>query len=389
MTWKAIPLEHKGNKRIAIYFEMTEARNARIKKFEGARWSITLKAWHVPDTEENRKLFKIPITSLAVIDQNNKQEDWEEEKQVSTTRVARTFRNFSELQNRESLVKKPMPNHTQLLALAAYIEMMKLKNYSENTIKTYKDHFIAFLLYFTDTKPSEISKGQIMDYLVITRRKEHWSSSLQNQVVNAIKFFYEHVLKQARTVYDLPRAKREHKLPTVFAAEEVKQILTALDNLKHKTMLYLAYSCGLRVSEIVNMKIEDIDSKRMVISVRQSKGRKDRQVMLSPRLLDLLRDYFKEYKPVNWLFAGQYGEQYSVRSVQIVLKAAKDKAGVRKRGSIHALRHSFATHLLEGGTDLISIKDLLGHSSLSTTSIYTHVSKKSLNKIQSPLDKLF
>ena len=227
-----------------------------------------------------------------------------------------------------------------------------------------------------------------MDYLVMLRRKENWSSTHQNQVINAIKFFYEQVLKQPRTVYDLPRAKKEWKLPSVFAEEEVKGILTALENIKHKTILCLAYACGLRVSEIVNMKIKDIDSKRMVITVRQGKGKKDRQVMLSEKLLLLMREYFKEYKPKVWLFEGQFGEQYSTRSAQLVLKDAKEKAGVTKKGSIHALRHSFATHLLEGGTDLISIKELLGHNSLSTTSIYTHVSKKQLSKIQSPLDKL-
>jgi integrase/recombinase XerD len=276
----------------------------------------------------------------------------------------------------------------QLLAIAAYTEMLRLRNYSDNTIKNYREHFITFLLYFKDIKPSEISKGQIMDYLVMMRRKENWSSTNQNQTVNSIKYFYEKVLKHPRTVYDLPRAKSEFKLPTVFAVEEVKDILCALDNLKHKSMLCLAYAGGLRVSEIVNMKMCDIDSKRMVITVRQSKGKKDRQVMLSIKLLEILREYFKKYKPKNWLFEGQNGERYSARAVQIVLKSAKGKAGVNKRGSIHALRHSFATHLLEGGTDLISIKDLLGHSSLSTTSIYTHVSRKQLHNIQSPLDKL-
>jgi integrase/recombinase XerD len=388
MKWKAIALEHRGLKRIAVYFEMSEELKVRIKKLTDARWSVTLKAWHVPDTEENRKRFKIPSSSLSIVADVSKEDHsnlviTHERDQKSLEIV-----NYSDQRAQDSLVKKPLPNEMQLLALAAYIEMLKLRNYSENTIKNYKEHFINFLLHFSGYKPSEITKGQIMDYLVMTRRKENWSSSLQNQIINSIKYFYEHVLKQARTVYDLPRPKREFKLPTVFAADEVKRILIALDNLKHKTMLCLAYSCGLRVSEIVNMKIGDIDSQRMVITVRQSKGKKDRQVMLSPKLLEMLRVYFKEYKPTDWLFVGQYGEQYSIRSVQLVLKAAKEKAGVKKVGSIHALRHSFATHLLEGGTDLISIKDLLGHSSLSTTSIYTHVSTKSLYKIQSPLDKL-
>ena len=162
----------------------------------------------------------------------------------------------------------------------------------------------------------------------------------------------------------------------------------ASENLKHKTILCLAYSGGLRISEIVNLKIRDIDSKRMVITLRQAKGKKDRQVMLSEKLLIMLRVYFKEYRPKQWLFEGYGGEQYSVRSVSKVMEHAKEKAGIKKKGNIHAMRHSFATHLLEGGTDLLSIKQLLGHNSLRTTTIYTHVSKKHLSKIQSPLDRL-
>ena len=174
----------------------------------------------------------------------------------------------------------------------------------------------------------------------------------------------------------------------MFAEEEIKKMIEACQNLKHRSMLCLAYAAGLRVSEIVNMKLKDIDSKRMVIMIRQSKGRKDRQVMLSPKLLELLREYFKQYRPKQWLFEGQGVEQYSIRSIQKVINTAKTKAGINRKGSIHALRHSFATHLLESGTDILSIKELLVHNSLITTMTYTHVSKKHISIIQSPLDKL-
>lgn len=279
-------------------------------------------------------------------------------------------------------------NEYHLKALKATKEKLRLLNYSDNTIRNYINWLQYFFERFPEQRPSQISKKEIMEFLVAYREKEKWSSSAQNQIINAIKFFFEQVVGKRREIYDLPRAKKEWKLPTVFAEEEVKSILQALDNLKHKTILCLGYACGLRVSEIVNMKLKDIDSKRMVITIRQGKGKKDRQVMLSEKLLLMMREYFKVYKPKEWLFEGQSGEQYSTRSAQLILKAAKEKAGVNKKGSIHALRHSFATHLLEGGTDLISIKELLGHNSLSTTSIYTHVSKKQLSKIQSPLDKL-
>lgn len=277
---------------------------------------------------------------------------------------------------------------TQFLALKKYIELLRLKNYSENTISVYRNWFSIFLKNFPDKKPSAITKEEIMELLMRYKNSKAWSATGQNQLVSSIKFFYEKVLNRTVEMYEIPRAQKPFQLPTVFAEEEIKKIILATENLKHRTMICLAYAGGLRVSEIVNLKLKDIDSKRMVITLRQGKGKKDRQVMLSEKLLILFREYFKEYKPVVWLFEGVKNMQYSARSVQEVIQQAKKKAGVNKKGSIHALRHSFATHLLEGGTDLLSIKALLGHNSLRTTMVYTHVSKKHLSKIQSPLDKL-
>ncbi|MBP9186668.1 MAG: site-specific integrase [Bacteroidia bacterium] len=371
MEWSAKIIDHNNEKRIAIYFEKNRELNERIKKLVGVKWSNTKKAWHVPDNEENRKKFKIDraetLSSENVLPQIIPQQNTAQNNEIEMMYI---------------------PNEMHHLAITAYVELLRLKNYSENTIANYRGNFIAFLSYYKDFKPSEITKAQIMDYLVMMRKKDNWSATHQNQVINAIKYFYERLLRQPRTVYDLPRAKREYKLPTVFAETEIKRIIDSVENIKHKTILCLGYACGLRVSEIVNMKLIDIDSQRMVIQIRQSKGRKDRQVMLSHKLLEMMRAYFLEYEPKFWLFEGQHGEQYTARSIQMVLKAAKLKAGVTKKGSIHALRHSFATHLLEGGTDLMSIKELLGHNSLATTSIYTHVSRKQITNIQSPLDKL-
>jgi site-specific recombinase XerD len=263
-----------------------------------------------------------------------------------------------------------------------------LKNYSAATITTYRTLFTIFLCHFPDHKPSSITKNEVMDFLMAYKNSGKWTATIQNQYISAIKFFFEGLLKRPNEYYDLPRAQKPEQLPTVFAEQEVKQLILSTENLKHRSMLCLAYAGGLRVSEIVNVKLTDIDSKRMVITLRQAKGKKDRQVMLSEKLLLMLREYFKKYKPKMWLFEGQGGEKYSTRSVQLVIHEAKQRAGIKKKGSIHALRHSFATHLLEGGTDILSIKELLGHTSLRTTMIYTHVSKKHLAKIQSPLDKL-
>ena len=279
-------------------------------------------------------------------------------------------------------------NRMQHLALEAYANQLRLRNYSPNTLKTYTNWFTVFLTHFPNCKPSGISKQEIMEFLLRYRNSSHWSATVQNQLINSIKFFFEKVLGQPQQVYDLPRAKKPQQLPTVFSESEILSLIKATQNLKHKTMLSLAYAGGLRISEISSLKIKDVDSKRMVITLRQAKGRKDRQIMLSERLLIMMRAYYTDYKPKIWMFEGQAGEEYSTRSIAKVMEQCKLKAGITKKGGIHALRHSFATHLFEGGTDVLSIQELLGHTSLRTTMQYTHVSTKHLSKIQSPLDKL-
>lgn len=190
-------------------------------------------------------------------------------------------------------------NTIQELALKTYIETLILKNYSENTIKNYRSHFIPFLNYFSDKKPSQITREEIINYLMYVKSKKSWSASEQNQVINSIKFFYEKILNRPKEVYELPRAKKPFQLPGIFSAEEIKKMLEATDNIKHRSILCLAYAGGLRVSEIINVKILDIDSERMVINLRQGKGRKDRIVMLSEKLLEVLREYFKIISRVN------------------------------------------------------------------------------------------
>ena len=297
-----------------------------------------------------------------------------------------TYRNLPAIKNQHPALKDTEDTHQ--LAIRAYVEMLRLRNYSQNTIKNYRNWFILFLKCFPGRKPSTITKNEILDLMVRFRNSPKWSPTTQNQLINAIKFFYEKLLKRPAEMYELPRAKKPEQLPTVFSESEVLAIIKASSNLKHKTILCMAYAGGLRVSEIVNMKPGDIDSKRMLMLVRQGKGKKDRMVMLSEKLLLMLRAYYKNYKPKRWLFEGPDGKAYSTRSISKIVYQCKMKAKVYKKGSIHAMRHSFATHLLEGGTDLLSIKQLLGHNSLRTTMQYTHVSKKMISKIQSPLDKL-
>jgi len=260
--------------------------------------------------------------------------------------------------------------------------------YSQQTLKTYKSLFEEFINFYNKFDIDRINESMItafLRYLVIERKV---SVSYQNQSINAIKFYYERVLRGQRKVYLVDRPRTEKTLPVVLSEEEVSDILNNVTNLKHKAILMTIYSAGLRISEAISLKIKDIDSQRMQIRVVQSKGKKDRYTLLSLITLQTLRQYFKIYKPNVWLFEGQTGEQYSDRSIQAILKTAISKTRIKKRVTVHTLRHSFATHLLEHGTDLRYIQTLLGHESSKTTEIYTHVTTKGFEQIKSPLDNL-
>jgi site-specific recombinase XerD len=218
--------------------------------------------------------------------------------------------------------------------------------------------------------------------------KQGKSASYQNQMINSIKFYYEQVLDMPQRFYDFGRPRKSQKLPTVLSEQEVTRIIDNTPNIKHKAILVTIYSCGLRLSELLNLKIEDIDSDRRLVWIRDAKGNKDRKSVLSETTLVLLRQYYKVYRPNTYLFEGGEGHCYSASSVQQILKRALAASGVRKPASPHTLRHSFATHLLENGTDLRYIQVLLGHSSPKTTEIYAHVSMKSFKDVISPIDRL-
>ena len=236
--------------------------------------------------------------------------------------------------------------------------------------------------------PKEITEKEIISFIRYLVDERQVSASYQNQAINAIKFYYEKVLGGVRKFYFIERPQKERPLPVVLSGQEVARLFEVTENLKHKCLLMLIYSAGLRVSEALNMKIKDIDSQRMHVMVRNAKGGKDRHSLLSESLLPLLREYFQLYQPKDYLFEGEKGGTYSSRSAQSVLRQAVGKAKIRKRVTLHTLRHSFATHLLESGTDLRYIQTLLGHNSSKTTEIYTHVSTKALGEIKSPLDSM-
>jgi len=273
--------------------------------------------------------------------------------------------------------------------LEQYRNRLIQKRYSKNTIDIYCNYFKDFYNFFKNYRLEDLKPEEINKYILDLIKIKNISISQQNQRINAIKFYYEKILGKEKQYYTLYRPKKEHKLPKVLSKEEVKRIFDSCDNIKHCCILMLIYSAGLRRSELIDLKISDIDSERMVVNIKGAKGKKDRISLLSENTLQLLREYYKRYKPKVYLFEGPTGNKYSPSSVANILKKSAQKAGIKKRVTPHMLRHSFATHLLEQGTDLRYIQELLGHNSSKTTEIYTHVSKKAIDKIRNPIDDFF
>lgn len=265
---------------------------------------------------------------------------------------------------------------------------MELQNYSASTIKSYV-YAVKHLSLYYHLCPSQLSDDQIGIYLKSVRDRDcSWSTV--NAYFNGIKWFYTRILDRQWNQRQLPRPRREKRLPEILSKEEVKRLFEAVDNLKHKTAMMVMYSGGLRIGELVRLKVKDIDSDRMLIRVEQAKGKKDRNTLLSPTALVMLRRYWRMYHPCReWLFESMDKQgHWSIRSAQQVFKRAVTQAGIHKKVSSHALRHSFATHLLEQGVDILTIKELLGHNQLQTTAKYLHVRQSRLSSLDNPLDQL-
>ena len=269
-----------------------------------------------------------------------------------------------------------------------YTDELMLKKYSYNTIKNYRAVLKEYCEAFTNKLPADIKAHEAKAWLTL-KVKEGWSEASLVTMVCALRFYYIQILRQDDWSFYLPFPRREEKLPEILSYNEAKSMFDVIDNLKHKTMVLLGYAAGLRVSEVATLKISDIDSQRMVIHIKGAKGKKDRCVMLSEVLLESFKLYYAAYKPKQWLFEGQSMDHYSTRSIQKIFQVAKRKAGVNKNVTFHSLRHSFATHLHEGGTDIRIIQELLGHSSSKTTERYTHVSNRTIQQVKSPLDTLY
>ena len=330
------------------------------------------------------------------------------------------------------------------------IQKMRVKRYSANTIKTYASCLQLFFKYFEGADTANLNREDIISYMDDLVQRGY-SKSAQNQYINAIKFYYEKHLGRERTFYFIERPFKDQRVPIVLSKAETQrlfhavenlkhrtilytiygcglriselinlkmsdidreymclwirkgkgnkdrqipvslkllELLDAVENLKHRTILYTIYGCGLRISELINLKMSDIDREYMCLWIRKGKGNKDRQIPVSLKLLELLERYYKVYKPTVYLINGQNGLQYSSGSIQKIIKVASQRASIQKHVTPHTLRHSFATHLLENGTDLRCIQSILGHNDIKTTQIYTHVTSAHLNNIKNPFDDM-
>lgn len=340
---------------LALRFEYNPELIAIAKQFK-FKWSNSNKFWYKTPSHDDRNILEMGYEGVAKIEYTKS------------------------LEVLKSTSLKPVPSD--------YTDLLVRRRYSPNTIQVYTSFFKEFINYFPSTTLEHLGDEHIrkyQDYLVKVKKV---ATSTQNQAINAIKFYFEKVKGGERKVYHIERPIKEFRLPNVLSEEEVKAILMSVSNLKHKTMLYIIYSAGLRSGELINLKIEDIDSSQMRVFIRGGKGKKDRVTILSSATLDLMRKYYKVYVPKKWLFEGQQGNQYSPTSLRKVFSKSLKISGVTKKVTLHSLRHSFATHLLEKGVDIRYIQILLGHNSSQTTEIYTHITHKGWEKIQSPLDFL-
>jgi site-specific recombinase XerD len=358
-------MHHRGNDCVAIRFPHQAELAKIVRQIPDVLFSITNKCWYVPQRDDSVDLI------LKIVQPHHVAVD------------------FSAFESKNDINETGQFTYEdQLRALRMMEQKLNLKGYSKLTLKTYLSQFGLFLRFYNDYNPTDLTETEIRNYLLYLVEKKKVSRSTQNQAINSIKFFYEMVLLQDRKVYYLERPLKERRLPQVLSQEDIALLFSVIENMKHRAMLMLIYSAGLRRGELLRMRVCDVDFNRCVVFIKGAKGRKDRQSLLAKSIEPFLKRYMEDYKPKYWMFEGADGGQYGERSIARVLEIALQKAGINKEVTLHTLRHSFATHLLEGGTATRYIQELLGHESALTTEIYTHVSRSALNRIQSPLDQI-
>lgn len=349
---------HHDNEVVFLCFNYNAELIKIAKTIAGIRWSSTKKCWYIPENQFDQELLVKLFSNKAVL----------------------VFSNYA--------IKETRSKDTKVKIPTTYLETLQQKRYSSNTIKVYLAYFRDFVQYFGDRELTELTAEEIRAYMLYLINYKQISISQQNQRINSIKFYYEKVLGQDVAYYKFDRPFKEKKLPEILSKQEIKLLINNTHNIKHKSIIIMLYACGLRRSELINLKLSDIDSSRMVVKINGGKGKKDRYVQLPKKVLKILRIYYKEFQPRQYLFEGKDENQYSTTSVLKVIKAAGIRAGIKKRVYPHILRHSFATHHLEQGTDLRYIQVWLGHTQSKTTEIYTHVSNTSFEKFANPIDDI-
>jgi len=369
-----IALKHlliDNKKFIGLQFYSNKALDILVKQLKHVNWSDEFNMYHVPNNKNQLDEIYNTFRGIAWVDSKYF---------FSHTRS----KSLNEVFDVEWYRQRTRPSNYRLCP-EVYLQKLELKKYSNNTVRLYVKLFEEFINHFFDKDIDHINEVDIRDYLklLITNKR---SNSYINQSINSIKFYYEVVMGMPNRLYRIDRPRKKKKLPVVLSKDQIKLLIDSTNNIKHKCIVSLLYSSGLRRGELLNLKINDIDSSRMLIHVRDAKGNKDRYTILSTNALKDLREYYKQWKPQEYLFEGIKNKQYSTGSVGKIISAAAIKAGIRKHVTPHTLRHSFATHLLESGTDLRYIQLLLGHNSTKTTEIYTHVAKSSFDSIKNPLD---
>ena len=350
---------------------------AAVKEIPGRAWNTEEGYWSVPYVKMSFRLLKKSVGMRNISFGFEINADIPEEINLTTK-----ANKISPPTSYELL------NELQKRAVTELNERLMLERLAVSTMKAYKYHLIGLFLHYKDLQPEEISKKQFEQYLLHLIRFKKISASTQGQAINAVKAYWERVLGRDKERVNIPYPKRPKKLPNVLSEEEIGALISALTNLKHKFALLLIYSAGLRRSELLNLKVKDINVLRRSIHVKGGKGKKDRYVLLAETAVSFLVEYKKQYRPVNWLFEGQHGGKYSASSLQSIFQDALAISKVNSYATLHTLRHSYATHCVENGHNLKSVQEALGHYSLKTTEVYLHISSKALEKLKSPLDNL-
>ena len=375
LTVTVKPLQHRGGKQLGLFYPYEKELIDVCKKMH-CKWSQTNKCWYLPNNPANLKRIFAAYKGKA----------WVDTKELSFKDKPKEPAKVGEDGDRHASPKDKTSGKHKRKVPDAFLNQLKERRYSQSTISTYTSLFNAFVNYFPDKKVKDITEEDIKSYLLYMVDKRKVSYSTQNQIINSIKFYYEQVLGLGKKKYWINRPRKEKRLPGVLSVEEVMEILWSIDNIKHKCIVGLLYSAGLRMGELLNLRRQDLDFDRKQLFIKGGKGNKDRTSVLSDLIAQQLVNYLAIARPKYWLFESPGQAQYSKTSVGNIIKRACKKAGVEKKVTAHTFRHSFATHLLEQGTDLRYIQTLLGHNSSKTTEIYTHVSTNALRNIKSPLD---